>query len=687
MAAYYIMTNYGPMSITGLKKVSDDRIKEILKDAPQDMDTFLEVYEKYAELVDNVKKIDLSTKQDILTSAQLAVINGNWQPAGNYLTEHQSLAEYAKKSELYNDSEIRSLISAKQDKGDYATEIWVENKNYLTEHQDISGKQDVITDLETIRDGAAKGATALQNHQSLEAYATKTWVEDKNYLTEHQSLTEYAKKSEIPEEYNDSELRTIISNKQDTITDLEAIRSKSSTAVQPSDISDMETRTHADNTYQVKGDYSTNEEVAAIKRSLEEVIYKNEVYGVSHKYTLASPILERIGNLNNHKELPVQSLMKRCLLTDSGEVTYLDPQDSTKLITGEDAILDGTAGQVMVEIPEHYRKFTLTEDSYNCEISLYPFKGAHKINKCYISAYEATLDRANNKLSSVVNTTTQYRGGNNNSDWDDTYRTLLGRPATAISLTNFRNYANNRGSNWKCQEWDIYNTVFWLYTIEYANLNCQDTFNSNTTDEGYHQGGLGSGVTSISDWNGYNSYNPFVPCGHTNSLGNHTGVVTYTALNEDGTTKYNAPVPSYRGIENPFGHIWKWTDGVLARGNGTTQDYYMCRIRSNYASTLNNSYINVGTSPTDEGWKKSIIRNQYGDILTAEVGSSSSTYFCDYHYQGVSNGTIYGFHSGGSAGGGSGAGFGRLGSHYSPARATVYFGSRLCYCEKATIIE
>lgn len=70
--------------------------------------------------------------------------------------------------------------------------MWVENKNYLTKHQDISGKQDIITDLETIRDGAAKGATALQNHQSLEAYA---------------------KKSELPKEYDDSELRTLISNK------------------------------------------------------------------------------------------------------------------------------------------------------------------------------------------------------------------------------------------------------------------------------------------------------------------------------------------------------------------------------------------------------------------------------------------------------------------------------------------
>lgn len=34
MAAYYIMTNYGPISITGLKKDSDGSLGEILKDAP-----------------------------------------------------------------------------------------------------------------------------------------------------------------------------------------------------------------------------------------------------------------------------------------------------------------------------------------------------------------------------------------------------------------------------------------------------------------------------------------------------------------------------------------------------------------------------------------------------------------------------------------------------------------------------
>lgn len=60
-----------------------------------------------------------------------------WVNNQGYLTEHQSLEGYA-------------------------TEEWVEGKKYLTQHQDISGKQDEIKDLETIRSGAAKGATAIQ---------------------------------------------------------------------------------------------------------------------------------------------------------------------------------------------------------------------------------------------------------------------------------------------------------------------------------------------------------------------------------------------------------------------------------------------------------------------------------------------------------------------------------------------
>ena len=54
--------------------------------------------------------------------------------------------------------------------------------NYLTEHQDITGKQDVIDDLETIRSGAALGATALQSIP--ETYITEDKLSNKKFATE-----------------------------------------------------------------------------------------------------------------------------------------------------------------------------------------------------------------------------------------------------------------------------------------------------------------------------------------------------------------------------------------------------------------------------------------------------------------------------------------------------------------------
>ena len=78
---------------------------------------------------------------------------------------------------------------------------------------DIAGKQDIIQDLGTIREGAALGATAIQEHQSLEGYATEQWVNDKNYAT----------KDEIPS------------------------------------VDGFITETEADSKYQVKGDYVTTE--------------------------------------------------------------------------------------------------------------------------------------------------------------------------------------------------------------------------------------------------------------------------------------------------------------------------------------------------------------------------------------------------------------------------------------------
>ena len=435
------------------------------------------------------------------------------------------------------------------------------------------------------------------------------------------------------------------------------------------------------------------------KKSIITYYRDDQVYGVRHFYGNSSPDLTRIGAASLHQDLPVQSKMRRCVVNDSGVVMYyLGENDSTKKADGSAAVLDGTDGQVMVEVPEHYRKTSLNaaQGYMDTEISLYPFDGAVRIPRYLVSAYEATLDRDNNKLSSVKNTAAKYRGGNNTADWDGTYRSLLGLPATNISLTNFRTYAQNRGEKWSCYDWTINCDLFWLFAIEYATLNSQKTFNPDLDAAGMHQGGLGAGVSNFSNWSTYNSNNPIIPCGFTNSLGNKTGVVTFTlteAQAEAYGSEHSESVPSYRGVENPFGHLYKWCDGFLAKGMGDDAGYpevYISRKRSQYASTLNDSYKDMGHDAAANGYVKAILassaslpqdKRKHGDLIGTDDSGSASTYFCDYHYTAHALNTIYGAFVGGSADNGTTGGFACVLSNSAPSFMAANFGSRLCFCD------
>ena len=89
------------------------------------------------------------------------------------------------------DAAVVDTLSVKVDAIKVPTKVseLTNDAGYLTTHQDITGKQDVITDLETIRSGAALGATALQSIP--EEYITETELSSKGYLTD-QSLNGYA---------------------------------------------------------------------------------------------------------------------------------------------------------------------------------------------------------------------------------------------------------------------------------------------------------------------------------------------------------------------------------------------------------------------------------------------------------------------------------------------------------------
>ena len=412
-------------------------------------------------------------------------------------------------------------------------------------------------------------------------------------------------------------------------------------------------------------------------------------YGVEFNTAVSSPTCTRVGSSDLHKRCPIQNRLRGCLLDDDGKVVeYLDPSDWT----GHDR--SGVRGQVMVEIPTHYRKFETEGNKRRVLLSEFPLPGYTQVPLAYVSAYEATVQRSTLKLASVVNVNPDYRGGNNAAANDGTSKSFLGRPATSISRTNFRNYARKRkagSSEWNCMTYDIQKTLYWLFVVEYATLNSQAAYNAAPTAEGYRQGGLGAGVTNWDGgtWNTFNGYNPFIPCGITDSLGNNTGVVAYHLENEDGSISKDFEVPRYHGIENPFGHIWQWTDGINVRisatkanGGDELSKVYVCSDPSMFSDTGYTGYSHVGNEARNDGYVKEIIFGIGGEIMPKVcTGGGSTTYFCDYHYTNIPNSgeVLRGVLFGGRALHGALAGFASASSPDAPSGTSADIGSRLCF--------
>lgn len=413
-------------------------------------------------------------------------------------------------------------------------------------------------------------------------------------------------------------------------------------------------------------------------------------YGIEWDSTVSNPKPTRIGKMELHQSLPIQSLMRRCLLTDDGAVNYyLHANDSTKRDNGAAANLTGADGQYMVEMPDTYVRFETDGTKNRALISTQALPGFHLWRKDYISAVEATVQRSTTKLAAVVSSDADYRGGNNDATRDGTYRTMLGMPATAISLTNFRAYARKRGSaEWNCNVYQTHRKMWWLFAIEYANFNCQATFNAELDENGYRQGGLGAGVTTLNStkWSNFNGYYPVIPCGTTNSLGNHSGIVDYTMPSEyDDTTTTVVGVPSYRGVENPFGHIWKWTDGckclVQSEASGGLSEFYVCEEPANFTSSGVADYQLRGVLPRTNGYVKTLILGEDGEIMPLEVGAGSTTYFCDYFYTSIPESGVSerGVLFGGAAHTGASAGFVSANTYNTATITNAAFGSRLCF--------
>lgn len=402
-------------------------------------------------------------------------------------------------------------------------------------------------------------------------------------------------------------------------------------------------------------------------------------YGVEWDTASSSPDGIRVGNMQLHRELPVQSRMRRCMIDNNGGIL--------SYVTGSDETINESylKASLMTEIPEHWTKIYINGTKFRIMLSAIPLPGYKHVDKFYISTVEARISRSTSMLISMSSTTSlseDFRGGDNTADWDGTYRSLLGRPVTNLTRDQFRQAARKRGSGWEMYTYNAHKILFWLFAVEYATLDSQKPFNAQKDANGFAQGGLGPGPTQMTDWTNFNNANPLIPCGYTNEFGNGSGEKAYVVKNASGGTHATLMANRYRGIENPFGHIWKYTDGAniqVTTGDAGLSILWTTDDPSNFSDTSYTGYDKKGNICRTNGYAKKMLLGEDGDIVATEVGGSSSTYWCDYYYTYTSANRMQVVLVGGDAGSGSGAGLARVGTSDAPSAAYRNIGSRLCF--------
>lgn len=405
-------------------------------------------------------------------------------------------------------------------------------------------------------------------------------------------------------------------------------------------------------------------------------IEERYAYGVEWDMASSSPDGKRVGNMQLHRELPVQSGMRGVVLDNNGGVYYYHEPTAWKMTFASKDYAS------MVEIPDHWYRIYITGTKFKMMLSSIPLPGYKHISKFYIGSSEAQMLRSLGLLMSDKTNSTDTRGGDNTAEWDGTYRSLLGRPVTNLTRDQFRQAARKRGSGWEMYTYNAHKILFWLFAVEYATLDSQKPFNAQKDANGFAQGGLGPGPTQMTDWTNFNKINPLIPCGYTNEFGNGSGEKAYVVKNASGGTHATLMANRYRGIENPFGHIWKYTDGAniqVTTGDAGLSILWTTDDPSNFSDTSYTGYNKKGNICRTNGYAKKMLLGEDGDIVATEIGGSSSTYWCDYYYTNTSANRMQVVLVGGSADYGSYAGLAYVNATYAPSDASRNVGSRLCF--------
>ena len=234
-----------------------------------------------------------------------------------------------------------------------------------------------------------------------------------------------------------------------------------------------------------------------------------------------------------------------------------------------------------------------------------------------------------NTAVSVVNYQPNLRGGTNNTGYDqylgdNNFRTMLGKAVSNISLSNMRTYTQKIKDS-QVLYYQIWNAIVWCYFIEYADFNVKKAFNSNLTNEGYHQGGLGEGLISVNVWNIYNGQVSSVPIDFTLSAGNNTKIIREPSHSFNNYTQKQLNVPCYRGFNTFwYGDTWMNIENFISKYDSVSKKrkIYFTDNPNNFSDDISNKEHVISVSPSS-GWASNIMVGKTADLIANKVSGDS----------------------------------------------------------------
>ena len=315
------------------------------------------------------------------------------------------------------------------------------------------------------------------------------------------------------------------------------------------------------------------------------------VFGVSWDSSNPSTALTRLTKANDPNKLVTVDITTEpvpAVGTGSGS----SPFDSYMPWMGMEEVDIDASGRVYpanrtspssatcVKIPQFYYKVEKSGNIFRYYVADGPIDGfsLHPGSESYVARYEGYL----------VNKS----GGQALCSYSNT-------PAkTGLTRADFRNYAKNFASNAQLYDFAAWCAVGLLYRVEYADWGSQEKINRGiVNDSSVHK------------------------TGETDAMVYHTGRAAGGLI--------NTAAVQYRWIENPWGNVFEWIDGI----NVNNRVPYICTEPESYADDTTSNYTSSGITLPNSGWIKGLgFSSVFPWALLPDTtgGGSATTYIPDY---------------------------------------------------------